>query len=885
MGIPKKALKKSQLEFLTAGPVAGVNKSAHLVSRVNLIENGVKKLGFYKAIDPSQHYSELLALFSVATSNIKRSFQGERSAEERLVFDDEGALVGTLSIAIDGFKPLNTKEDPIPLDPSLKELAIPGTDTLIEKEMIEILFGRYFLDDDDSHPQNIGFAGACAVDIDYDMFWYWFTIWMKEPRSVIGVPKKHVSISVEDWETFPQTKDSKHYHWPAYEHPGEKTILPSMPEPAKPILTRVLPKVYPDPVAFQLLAGSAEAQQQKLAAALKILLTYQPDVLKARLQEQFGNLPLNYTSLGPALSAKYEEEFPHLCNAESNAKPFVDFIMSLYQTHYDSLYRVVVFYMGCDNNGFGVRLPATYKALYEHPSFYKKIKEWIKMLNATLFNKEHSSVQYNEEALKQRYHQVWRDAFVPRLKTLLHSVSNLTANVIKGLSADAKLDKSFVDVSALAEVPRSQGVDDSFTRACQLFGKLLEQLPKEKIMRDIDVDPVSDLGLCLQNLIAFTNELTGCTRIYYDKSYANLTDADNADFVITIQGLCAKYKRNIRMALANTSTYGIEFARIIQDLEDFAKLADFEMHLTTTDEQMKAVSANATPLELPLTHKDTLQQFNEALFLWAKSENPYELTRLIIEIIDTHYTPIFSVFSSRCRTEPVKKYLAASIAESGNNRLAYILSSGQTEDGALNKLLIEHLTPQVLKSNNLISIKKAVQSGAFVAQLKTITLAAVQFAKTDPGFTHLCHDQGMGLFYRTLFNWLERCEKPAFKGIVESALAEYSQQTWWSGRRDEVRGYCEKEGQAKAIALTFLQQGKKSTLNQILFRKIVAAIQNDKSKPVDAGYKLINLYSEADEALYFEKMRDAATDASHKYNTGSCRSDLGHGINSLSFRL
>jgi hypothetical protein len=275
---------------------------------------------------------------------------------------------------------------------------------------------------------------------------------------------------------------------------------------------------------------------------------------------------------------------------------------------------------------------------------------------------------------------------------------------------------------------------------------------------------------------------------------------------------------------------------------------------------------------LPLTHADTLKQFNEALFLWAKSIDPHELSRLINEIIDVHYTPSIPMFSSRGRTAPVKAYLTASIGESGNNRLAYILSSGTAEDGALNKFLIEHLTPQVLKSNDLPSIKKAVKSGAFATEIKTITLAAVQYAKTDASFTHLCHDQGISLFYKTLFDWVEACGKTSFNAIVQAAIYDYGKQSWWCARKAEVEGYCKTEGQAKAIALTFLNEGKTSTLNQILFKKIVAEIQTqvkrDRLKQADPGYKLLALYvEEQHQALYLEKMISAAGDASHKYST------------------
>lgn len=77
------------------------------------------------------------------------------------------------------------------------------------------------------------------------------------------------------------------------------------------------------------------------------------------------------------------------------------------------------------------------------------------------------------------------------------------------------------------------------------------------------------------------------------------------------------------------------------------------------------------------------------MFIWAKNLKPEELERYVTEIIDKKYAPLLSTFSFRQRTEPVKEYLRESTNESGDNRLAYILSSGSQQDGALNRLIIE----------------------------------------------------------------------------------------------------------------------------------------------------------------------------------------------------
>ncbi|RUR11666.1 hypothetical protein [Legionella sp. km772] len=865
MSIPKKALRKSQLEELTAG--SAVNDGSHQIIRVEFLEKGIKKKGFFKAIDPEHHYPELLALISVATSAFKRSFQGNNAAEERLVFDDSDKLVGTLSIAIDGFKPFNCLGDAEPLDLSAKELVVPSTKTLIEKNFMAVLFGRYFLDDDDSHPRNVGFAGDNGVDIDYDMFWYWFTIHMKEPRPIIGVPKKRVTLTKDDWECFPRTKDAKHYHWPTYVYPGQETLPTVLPAQSS-ILPKALPKTYADPTQFQQLANSAVAQDQKLAAALKILITYQPEVMRARLTELFDVMPLNYTSLGSVLSSKYETEFPLLCNERTNVKPFVDFMMNLYQEHYDSLYRVVVFYMGCDNNGYGVPLPATHHALYKKPSFFQNILAWVKGQNATVYGDDDRAVKYNVEAVQKRYHQIWRDAFAPSLKALLHDSFNLTNKLIEAATPRI-LDASFV---LLTPPEGKKTTDESLTNAWQLFGTL-DALPKEEISRssELALGKESKLREGLLLLVDFTNEFHAIAKAYYEKECSALTESDNLTFVEAIGKLYTKYNLPIRQNLANTSTYANLFNPIAVSLKQFAEQANFQLHLTTTDEQMQEVTTSVTLKDLlPHTHPDIMAQFNDSLFVWARIIKPDELTRLINSIIDTHYAPYVETLSRRGRAGPVKAYLEASKGERGDNRLAYILSSGNPV-GALNTLLIEHLAPQVLLTHSIPSIDKAIKAGTFHTDIQTITREAVQFAVSDSRFMHLNHQAGKELFYKTLFDWVDSIKPSEFTGLIDSALSEYEAGLSWfsTSRREEVKGYCKAYGQAKALGMTFINGRVTSTLNETLFHKIVNAIKTDikrdKGKHTHEGYKLIAQYSiDQHKEEYLKEIQVCSVEATHR---------------------
>lgn len=855
MGLPKKALRESQLEFLTAG--TAVVDSSHQTFKVSFIESGQRKEAYFKRLEPKNNYPELLGKISVAVSLFKRLFQGKRSAEERLVFDEEDRIVGTLSIGVEGFKPLNYANESVPSESSQKEQVIPSTKTLMEKNVIESLLAMWFLDNDDNHPHNLGLEG----DIDFDMYLYWFTIHMKKPRPVIGIPKTWVSLTVRDWEGFPNVKDSKPYHWPTYQYPGQETLPGGIPSQG----LKFLPKAYADPSQFERLAHEEKAHEQKFAAALKALLTFQPEMVRKRLTELFGDIPFNYTSLDETdqqLRILYETEFKHLCNEQTNVKSFVDVMMDIYQAHYNNLYRVVVFYMGCENNGYGVSLASTASTLYHKPSFYKEIESWVKKQNATIFSNDNEGCKFDLPELQKRYHQIWRDAHAPALREILHNSYSLTNKLLIQVSSS---------MPELTEVVGKKATDDSLASAWELIGTMPE-LTKETVEPLINVDKDSKLRAGLLLLVEFNNKLHAIAKAYYEKERKDLVEDDNLEFSDQLTQLYASYNLKIRQNLAHTSSLASEFNLIAVGLKKFTEQANFQLHLTTTDEQMKdAATVTVVKDALPHTHEDIIKQFNDSLFSWAKSLKPEELTRYITDIIDTKYAPVISGLSKRHRAQPVKDYLLASINESGENRLAYILSSGNEDLGALNTLLIEHLTPHMLQTYPLLSVRNAIREGSFLTDIAVFTKAAVNYAKHDKRFIHPISPEGISLFYQTMYEWLDALPQPRFKGLIESSLKDYEAKLWWAtSRRAEVEGYCSSyASQAKAVAMTFLKGSDGSSLNDTLFHKIILAMKTEIGKDGEKqqlpGCKLILQYNpDEHKAIYTESLKFHAAAPSHK---------------------
>jgi hypothetical protein len=898
MALPTKALRFSQLKPIPDSPAV---KGTHKILPLFFIEHGVEVLGYFKELEPKkikENYPELLAKMSVAASVVLRLFQGKNAAEERLVFDNNDKLIGTFSIEMKGFRPFNYANEPQPI-PALQEQLIPSKKTLIAKNTIETLLGRWFLDDDDTHPHNLGFAGNNTVNIDFDMCWYWFTIYMKGERPLIGVPKKSIALSLDDYKHFPIIVTAKPFHWAAYDHPGQETLpFPSSVQGA--LVPRVLEKLYAAPLEFQQLAYDAEAQEQKLAAALKILLTYQPEMLRARLIEQFGTMSLNYTSLDAtdiALRKKYEEEFPRLCNEQTNGQPFVDFIMGLYQQHYDNLYRVVVFYMGCENNcegfplGDGVPLPATHVALYNKPSLYRDIENWVNGQNATLHSHDAVAVKYNVAELEKRYHQIWRDAFSPRLKKIIEDLRHFIDKFFE-LTQNSFVESSIstppIGIAKIVDLSSKSSMDESLTRSSDFLGTMPE-LPYIRMEPFISIDQDNGLRNALELLTRFNNQLSAIIPRYQDKQCNELTLEDNRQFFKAINDLIEEYEVPIATALFHTSTPAINFRLITTALLQLAREIHFPKHLITCDDEMKMSQAVIVSEVKVLSHKDkeSLNYFNDTLFTWIKSQTPEKISDLINEIIDKSYTPYFSMLSMRKRTETVKLYLNESMKEKGDRRLAYILSSGTKDGGALNTLLIKKLTLNMLMTNDLPRIKAVVDKD-FKTHLDVYVESAVIFAKKDPRFIHLYnqHDffskEQITSFYNLLFEWVKRLPRARFEELMSAALKEYDAniptlRTFSSlfsslvspPRTTEVKKILAlKLEQDKMLARIFEDGGEApSSLNHILFHKVVTAFQDelkDNFSSRNEEKKIILAYDPIKHTNLYKELKAQATAVSNR---------------------
>lgn len=825
---------------------------SHKIWLVTFRENNESKFGYFKKLEPDGHFPELLAKISVATSAFKTSFQGSRSATEYLVLDDNNKIVGILSASLKEFKRFNFAAEPRPSDDITKELVIPSSETLIKNNTIELLFGRFFLGDDDLHPHNLSLQG----DIDFDMFWYWFVIYMKGSRPALKLPLNRVNITVRDYERFPCIEDFKPYHWPTYTHPGQLSIAPVVPVVQKTLLSAVLRKVYPDPQQFINLASDSVAQEQKVAAALKILVTFQPKLLRRRLTALFGDTPLNYKSLNSDICLKYEHEFPALCNAKTNENSFVEFIMTMYQQHYDNLYRVVVFYMGSENNGFDVKLLATNMELYKKPSLYQNILTWVSEENKTTYADE-PDYQYNLNELENRYHQIWRDSHALKFKSQHDALISLTNELCRLTTGKEPIETLI----------RKDVIDQNLTHTLQLFGSL------EKISIKIEsaVDKETDLYQALALLVNFTNEFQQSIEVYFKKECTDLNGEDNQIFVERLEALCSiNQSQKLSSLLAHTTTYASKFINITKRLVECVQQIKFNLHLLTSDECDEKV--------LSLNHEQVFKGYNDALFKWVDSLDPQKFNEYILTIIKKKYAPTIKSFSMRWRATPVSEYIGHS-KEKNSNKLAYILSSSSDELGALNTEIIRELTPMMLVINYLPSISAAYKNRDFELNIAKFVTSAAAYAKTER-FIHLYNPKGIELFFKTLYAWVETLpgykrettkklsERNRLTCLVDSALENYEKnllKSFWKkdNRSAEIQRYFCENSSIMALALTFVKGNKGSTASQSILYNLIVEIKKDiveNPKLInEQGYKLIDAFMEDNLDLYMRHIKGPIT--------------------------
>ena len=877
---PLKALQYGQLKFKTAG--LAVPTSGHEVFQVQFNDaDGNTETGFYKPLGPT--YPRVLAIIAVAYGILLRMSTGTQVAEDRLVLDDiTGEVVGTISYALPGYKPLLCWGESLPTDLQEKELRCPSEETLLLHNYVEMLVADYRSGNNDAHPGNVGIARKDKDDvnspyvpviIDHDMRGYKLTEIIKGPRMSSGITEEtpgSVVMSKRDFDNFPIINGRT--HWPANTMPGNLNML----------------KRYMSFAQFQGLAknpvlkaqsGNICFQEQLFNALLKQLLLFDVETLKRWLVDYFADIRLDYLNgeLDMGKCQKLSEAYPKLFNTEMDRKPVVDFLMAYFQQEYDEFYSAAAFYLGTPKNASGVPVIGLNQFLRNKPSAFHDILAWAEEQNQRMeqswdkfdfqkycrdveqserdLQKHKGSIQlasspkteykiefkstmpappgwfciapenrYDMKKLLQRYHQIWRDSHVFMIQEAIFASKSLYK----------KVSASSMPLS-LCKQSEMQSASPVLTCAWDLV-EHPTAVEEESLTIDLQEGNFNALK-------SFIKDLRNVSRTYYLVLCDKLRTEHNLDFVNAVSKVIQDYETKIYQSLNSLHTNKGEFTKIVKALETCYGRMNFQRHLNEEDVELTVKDKHdfSAILQRKHTEPEVMAAALKALFGWAKKVERERLEGAITEIIKLYYEPFyFNLAANRLRAEYVEKFLKISM-ESGDNKLAFVLSSGGVESTSLNTMLVKHLIPIVLRDNiavvdvNLMSVSQAIERNEFNDVL--YTEQAVKHAKQDPGFTHLYSEFCLSRFHNTMYRWVNCVSKESFKdGLVMPVLKDYepysinflSRKT----RGPEVRGFFTHDFSNQQILAFIFSCGNTQTnsFNTLLFTKIVGAMVDSISK-------------------------------------------------------
>ena len=325
--LPSNAIR---LEECALDESAKVPSSGHVVLKVGFTQqsslNG--RVGFYKQCDPT--YPPLLAKFVVGISALYRSTLGKRASEERLVYDSRGNITGTVSIALDGFRPMQANGDTSYDDKRLEALTNPASLSLVEGNVAELLVASWRHKEDDLHPGNLSLAGR----LDYDMSWYNILSTIKGNRFVSGLTQSTAAygtiLQEKDLHQFPVLHTTR-THWPAQAP-----------------LNGNYRKRYKSEQNFRALNTVTAFRNQVFTSLLKELLSFQRDTLKSRLDVQLGSEKpeldtLESSKLEKLLQAVNINNF-YDDDGHTTEKNFSDIFLNIAEKEFKSFHNIVSSY-------------------------------------------------------------------------------------------------------------------------------------------------------------------------------------------------------------------------------------------------------------------------------------------------------------------------------------------------------------------------------------------------------------------------------------------------------------------------------------------------------------------------------------------------------------
>lgn len=326
-----------------------------------------------------ENYPPLLAKYVVAFSVLVRAALGERASEDRLIYNDTGQIIGSVSIEVPNFVPL-LKAGKTYDDPKKNELGNPNKETLIKYNVAELLVSAYKHKNNDLHPDNISVNGL----IDWDELYYEITSIIKGQRVLSGIafetPKVSTQAREKDLRSFPNV--GARIHWPTNFVPKNWNLL----------------KMYKTG-AFLELQGDSEFTDQYFTAILKELLAFDKKMLTQRMKLYLGNEELNLNELPidkRVALLSFGRESKLFLDEQGKERKFVEHcIMFLEQEHIK--FKNIL-----------LNMPEFHDFLIKSnkdPAKIVEIKKWFINQN------EKNIIPYNLNFIDTELHTLWRECF------------------------------------------------------------------------------------------------------------------------------------------------------------------------------------------------------------------------------------------------------------------------------------------------------------------------------------------------------------------------------------------------------------------------------------------------------------------------------------------
>lgn len=621
---PKKSFRENQLT--PAGELSG---SGHSMSKVTFkSESGETQVGYFKPCSEAEGYPPLLAKYSVAISQECRLALGSRSAEERLVFNEDGEITGTVSIAVPGFVPMLTAHPStkIPSDESIRRLVCPTKQTLIDHNIGELLAMLWTMQQDDGHPNNISLFGI----IDFDMFRYQYTSIIKGERAVCNTyfaPAADESACLRESELDSHLLEVRRTHWP--------THLPKNVNVFKQFLNQA---------EFLKLGESETYKEQIYEALLKQLLSHQNSTLQERLYEYLGEEALGLDELEQdgqnprkrQLTTLHPKRLFYRGVSQDTERLFVDHYMQLTSLEFKKLYTLVV-----SNTGFK-------RYLRTHPEAFTTIKRWF-----TYQNSQEVDKPFALSRLEQTYNKIWRD-------TLRQDVIIAVADLV----AITKQIKGTINLERLP-LKRFQVVDSPSTSPSGDNSPVLISLPTTSPTSKKANPKLLKVQAAINSLY---EELNAKTERYFSDENCHHDIYSNADFVAECQELISETKPVIDN-LKGQSALLLKMAKQkLVNLEHAIKAIDLNEHIKKRQQASSGqISSyrNSIPVREVQQPKKTMIDMEDhsslslAFVEWLKKQRRTRIDPIIVKII-RHYkitSPWDPRYYTRTGVADVEKWL------------------------------------------------------------------------------------------------------------------------------------------------------------------------------------------------------------------------------------